>query len=107
MLRSIRGKADVSEGPVRGRKIDWDNMTMNIINRLKRAAWSPFKTFVGAIMARGFGVYSYPPASPEPVRLDSHCVLARVGMDSDPFGVTDKGPLFLADNERQSRSTRV
>jgi len=41
---------------------------MNIIKRLKRAAWLSFETFVDAIMARGLGVYSYPPASPEPVR---------------------------------------
>jgi hypothetical protein len=38
-------------------------MTMNIIKRLKRAAWLSFETFVDAIMER-----SYPPASPEPVR---------------------------------------
>lgn len=38
-------------------------MTMNIIQRLKRAAWFFFETFVDAIMARGFGVYSYPPRS--------------------------------------------
>ncbi|MDQ3776712.1 MAG: hypothetical protein M3461_21355 [Pseudomonadota bacterium] len=41
---------------------------MNIIKRLKRAAWFSFETFVDAIMERGLGVYSYPPALPEPVR---------------------------------------
>jgi hypothetical protein len=46
-------------------------MTMNIIKRLKRATWFSFETFVDAIMERGFGVYSYPPALPEPVRLDA------------------------------------
>ena len=50
---------------------------MNIIKRLKRAAWSSFETFVDAIMEHGFGVYSYPPPSPEPVRSDPHRVLAR------------------------------
>jgi hypothetical protein len=43
-------------------------MTMNIIKRLKRAAWFSFETFVDAIMERGLGVYSYPPASPGPVQ---------------------------------------
>ncbi|MGH8587355.1 MAG: alpha/beta fold hydrolase, partial [Gammaproteobacteria bacterium] len=50
---------------------------MNIIKRLKRAAWSTFERSVDAFMERGFGVYSYPPASPEPVRSDPHGVLAR------------------------------
>ena len=51
-----------------GWKIAWEDMTMNIIKRLKRAAWLSFETFVDAIMERGLGVYGYPPASPEPVR---------------------------------------
>jgi len=34
---------------------------MNIIKRLKRAAWLSFETLVDAIMERCFGVYSYPP----------------------------------------------
>jgi pimeloyl-ACP methyl ester carboxylesterase len=46
-------------------------MTMNIIQRLKRAGWSTFERFVDAFMER------YPPASPEPVRSDAHGVLAR------------------------------
>ncbi len=50
---------------------------MNIIKRLKRAAWSTFERSVDAFMERGFGVYSYPPASPQPVRSDPHGVLAR------------------------------
>ena len=50
---------------------------MHIIKRLKRAAWFSFETFVDAIMERGLGVYSYPPASPEPVRSDPRGVLAR------------------------------
>ncbi|MGH8590117.1 MAG: alpha/beta fold hydrolase [Gammaproteobacteria bacterium] len=50
---------------------------MNIIKRLKRAVWSTFERSVDAFMERGFGVYSYPPASPEPVRSDPHGVLAR------------------------------
>ncbi|MGQ0595405.1 MAG: hypothetical protein ACT4QB_23030 [Gammaproteobacteria bacterium] len=50
---------------------------MNIIQRLKRVAWFSFETFVDAIMERGFGVYSYPPASPEPLRSDPHRVVAR------------------------------
>ena len=57
--------------------IDWEDMTMNIIKRLKRAAWFCFETFVDVIMERGFGVYSYPPPSPEPVRADPHRVVAR------------------------------
>lgn len=32
-------------------------MTVNIIQRWKRAAWFSFETFVDAIMERGFGVY--------------------------------------------------
>ena len=44
---------------------------MNIIKRLKRAAWFSLETFVDAIMERGFGVYGYPPGSPEPVRAPS------------------------------------
>jgi hypothetical protein len=40
---------------------------MHIIKRLKRAAWFFFETFVDAIMECGLRVYSYPPASPEPV----------------------------------------
>lgn len=51
---------------------------MNIIKRLNRAAWFSLETFVDAVMARGFGVYSYPPPSPEPVRSDPHRVVARV-----------------------------
>ena len=43
-------------------------MTMNIIKRLKRAAWFSFEKFVDAIMERGLGVYGYPPAAPQPVR---------------------------------------
>jgi hypothetical protein len=35
---------------------------------VKRAAWFFFVTFVDAIMECGLGVYSYPLASPEPVR---------------------------------------
>lgn len=46
---------------------------MNIIKRLKRAAWSSFETFA----ERRLDVYSYPPASPEPVRSDPHGVLAQ------------------------------
>ena len=34
---------------------------MNIIKRLKRAAWLSFETLFDAIMERCFGVYSYPP----------------------------------------------
>ncbi len=50
---------------------------MNIIKRLKHAAWSTFERAVDAFMERSFGVCSYPPASPEPVRSDPHGVLAR------------------------------
>ncbi len=50
---------------------------MNIFKRLKRAAWFCFETFVDVIMERGFGVYSYPPPSPEPVRADPRRVLAH------------------------------
>jgi hypothetical protein len=65
-------------------------MTMSIIKRLKRAAWSPFETFVDAIMERGFGVYSYPPPSPERVRSDPHGVLARARRRID--GADRMGP---------------
>ncbi len=72
---------------------------MNIINQLKRAAWSPFKTFVGAIMARGFGVYSDPPASPKPVRVDPHCVVARAS------SATNEGRDSLRSLRRQYEDT--
>lgn len=72
---------------------------MNIIKRLKRAAWFCFETFVDVIMERGFGVYSYPPPSPEPVRSDPNRVVARA------TSASNEGPDSLRSLGRQYQDT--